>query len=290
MSPHPITITHTDVEWCEAFIRYAPRVFPRISFRKWYERGGWDEDYCAVAITAGEEIIANASLSRMTILLHGRELTGWQLGAVGVVPEHRGQGLQRMIMPRVLEFAASEDIMFLFANDDVLDFYPLFGFKRVHEVEFGADYAVTPARDRLRTLSLDSPEDRALLVRVAASASPLTELFGARNYGGVLLWYWTNFYQERLYYCAESDAILITEHEGDCLRICDVLARNRLDLRSYLPRVARAPARHIKFGFTPGEWWPDARPIGAYDESPLFVRGDHALPTVPFKFPMLAQT
>lgn len=63
-------------------------MFP-LSFRRWYELGGWDEDDCAIAITQGDDIIANVSLQRMTIVLRGRKLTGWQLAAVGVVPEER---------------------------------------------------------------------------------------------------------------------------------------------------------------------------------------------------------
>jgi GNAT superfamily N-acetyltransferase len=289
MDIDPIVVTHTDFAWQEAFMRYIPRVFP-LSFRRWHELGGWDENYCAIAIMQGDDIIANASLQRMTIVLHGRELRGWQLGAVGVVPEHRGKGLQRRIMPRVLEFASGEDMMFLFANDDVLDFYPKFGFKRASEVIFGADHEVVPAGNRLRTLSLDRPDDRALLARVSATARPVTELFGARSYGGVVLWYWTNFYPDCLHYCPERDAVLVATHDGDCLRICDVLASERLDLREYLPRVATAAAQRIEFGFTPGPWWPDAGPVADYTESRLFVRGPHEPPHTPFKFPLLAQT
>ena len=290
MDLQPFIITHVDAAWREAFLRYVPRVFPRASFRRWCELGGWDENYLAIAITEGDEIVANASLMRMSLVLQGRELTGWQLGAVGVVPERRGAGLQRIIMPRALDVAARNDVVFLFANDSVLDFYPRFGFRRAQEVVFGADHAVTPAKDRLRVLSLESADDRRLLARLAAEAKPVTEAFGARRYGSVLLWYWTNFYQDCFYYWEECDALVIAEQDGDCLRICDVLARERLDLTSCLPRVATAPAHRLEFGFTPGAWWPDARPVSPYSDSPLFVQGAHDLPAAPFKFPMLAQT
>ena len=267
-----------------------PQVFPRASFRRWYELGGWDERYCAFSMALGREIVANASLQRMTVILNGRELTGWQLGAVGVVPEWRGKGLQRQIMPRLLATATDDDIVFLFANDDVLDFYPLFGFERRIETVFGAECVIAPAGDSLRTLSLDSAGDRALLARLSMQAGGVTDRFGARNYGGVLLWYWTNFYEGCIHYCAQDDAIVVAEQEADLLRICDVLARAPIDLRSYLPCIATTPIHRIEFGFTPEAWWPDATPIAQYRDSPLFVRGNHPLPGEPFKFPMLAQT
>src|SRR5262245_58296198 len=93
-----LSITHTDNEWHEAFLQFLPRVFPRISFRHWHEYGGWDERYVAFALAQGEQLIANVSLSRMDLVLHGRALRGWQLGAVATAPEWRGRGLQRQLL------------------------------------------------------------------------------------------------------------------------------------------------------------------------------------------------
>ena len=201
-----------------------------------------------------------------------------------------GRGNDAVIGIALLDSVDEKDIVFLFANDTVLDFYPLFGFKRVIESVFAAEYNVKPAGEPLRALSIDRAEDLALLARVAATAAPTTREFGARDYGGVLLWYWANFYDGCFYYCEAEDAIIVAELEGTTLRICDVLARTPFDLRSYLPRVAKDAAQRIEFGFTPGAWWPDARVIADYTDSPLFVRGAHRLPEAPFKFPMLAQT
>jgi predicted N-acetyltransferase YhbS len=290
MSLQSLTITCRDHHWHEAFIDYVPRVFARASFRRWYRLGGWNEDYVAFSIADGTDIVASASLQRMNIVLRGEWLTGWQLGAVGVVPQWRGRGLQRRIMQRLLGSVDEKDIVFLFANDTVLDFYPLFGFRRVIESVFAAEYDVEPASEPLRALSIDRADDLALLARVAAAAAPTTREFAARSYGGVLLWYWANFYDGCFYYCEAEDAIIVAELDGATLRICDVLARTPFDLRSYLPRVVKHAAQRVEFGFTPDVWWPDARVIADYMESPLFVRGAHRLPEAPFKFPMLAQT
>jgi predicted N-acetyltransferase YhbS len=290
MSLQSRTITCRDHQWHAAFIDYVPKVFPRASFRRWYGLGGWNEDYVAFSMAAGTDIVASASLQRMNIVLRGEWITGWQLGAVGVLPQWRGRGLQRQIMHRLLGSISEKDIVFLFANDTVLDFYPLFGFKRVIENVFAAEYDVKPASEPLRALSIDRADDRALLARVAATAAPPTRQFGARDYGGVLLWYWANFYDGCFYYCEAEDAIIVAEHDGATLRVCDVLARTAFDLRSYLPRVAKEAAQRVELGFTPEVWWPHARAIAEYTDSPLFVRGAHRLPEAPFKFPMLAQT
>jgi hypothetical protein len=51
-----------------------------------------------------------------------------------------------------------------------------------------------------------------------------------------------------------------------------------------------APVTRIELCFSPERIWPCAQPCHEYTESPLFVRGNFAFPSQPFKFPMLAQT
>ena len=90
--------------------------------------------------------------------------------------------LDSMIPARtLLAQTAADDLVFLFANHQVLDFYPRFGFRRAREWLFRAEHHALPAGTPLRTLDLDSADDRALLRRVAARAEPVTTLFGARN-------------------------------------------------------------------------------------------------------------
>jgi GNAT superfamily N-acetyltransferase len=290
MNLRPITITHTDTAWHEAFLEFVPQVFPRISFRRWYQHGGWTERYSACALVEGDRILANASLNRMQIVLRDQPLSGFQLGAVGTLPELRGQGLQRKLIPYLLEHVGAGDLVFLFANHQVIDFYPRFGFQHVRESLFHADHRANPAGPALRTLDVGSEADRALLRRIAATAQPVTTSFGARNYGTTVLWYWLNFTRHRkLVHVPEHDALLVIDQSDDLLRIYDILSAQPFELAPYLPRIIAAPIGRLEFGFTPERYWPAAAPRVDYTDSPLFVRGPHALPAEPFKFPMLAQ-
>ena len=290
MTRNVVVIDAHRVELHEAFMRYVPQVFPSISFRRWYELGGWHPGYRAFAIFEGDRIVANASLQRMNLLVRGQRVTGWQFGAVGVLPDLRGRGLQQHLMSDVLKRIDQRDLVFLFANEDVLDFYPKYGFKRVTEWLFGIEIDIEPATSSLRRLSVDSPEDRALVARIAASAQPVTERFGAEDYGGCVLWYWTQFHKDDVYYHAGDDAIVVAEEDVEVLRIVDVLAARSIDLPAYLPQLATRPTQHVEFGFTPERYWPRAQPLCEYLESPLFVLGNANLPSGPFKFPVLAQT
>ncbi len=286
----PITITHEDRLWHEAFLRFVPKIFPRITFRGWYEHGSWDDRYTVFALVEGDELIASASLYRLQLVLRGQPVRGFQLGSVGTLPEHRGRGLQQEILPRLLASTSDDDLVFLFANHHVLDFYPRFGFERVHEHLFRVERAVQPEGAPLRTLDIESADDRALMLRVAKRAQPVTTLFGASDYGTVVLWYWSNLYRKGLRYCAELDVIFVVEQSGELLRIYDVIASTTPDLAPQLPRLIDKPITAIETGFTPTRFFPNAKPQADYTDSPLFVRGPHRLPDEPFKFPMLAQT
>lgn len=94
------------------------------------------------------------------------------------MPEWRGKGLQRRLMRAVLDHADGE-VLLLFSNDTVLDFYPRFGFER--EDVHGMEREIAPASGYLRRLSIDALDDLALLSRVCARSAPVTERLGARG-------------------------------------------------------------------------------------------------------------
>lgn len=290
MNTNVVLIDEHRVELHDAFLSFVPQVFLSARFRRWYALGGWSSSYRSFAMFDADRIIANVSVQRMELIVGGHARVGWQLGAVGVLPDYRGRGLQRILMQHVLALLPSDDIVLLFANEDVLEFYPLFGFRRVTEWLHGAEHSITPGSGMLRRLSVDSADDRRLLARLAASAMPVTERFGARNYGDVSLWYWTNFHADHFFHDERDDAIVVAEQDMEVLRILDVLATRPIDLASYLPQLVSEPLEYIEFGFTPERLWPEAEPLCEYLESPLFIRGEISLPSAPFKFPVLAQT
>jgi GNAT superfamily N-acetyltransferase len=301
MPLHALTITHEDRTWQGAFLDFIPQVFPRVDFHEWHTLGGWNDSYVAYAWADGERIVANVSVSRMELSLQGQSVRGWQLGAVGTLPEYRGRGLQRSLLTRVLgvldAVAAPESahpthnaLTFLFANDRVLEFYPRFGFTRVEESQFVAAHSVLPAGPALRALALTDPADRALVERTARAGEPVSPSFGARDYGGLLLWYWSNFFANGLRYVAEHAAIVAVEQLGNVLHIHDIISPKPFDLASYLPRLIEQPIEQLAFGFTPTRYWPSAQAVSGPTDSPLFVRQGPPLPDRPFRYPQLART
>jgi ribosomal protein S18 acetylase RimI-like enzyme len=283
-------ITHADARLHEAFLRYVPRVFPRADFRAWYVRGGWTDDYEAHVLAEGDEVVANVSVMRMRLVVDGCEVRGAQLGAVGSVPEWRGRGLMRPLLERVLEGLEREaELVLLYANEGVLDFYPRFGFRRARESLFELAVSLDPAASPAPRVDLDDPAQRAAWLRACARSPPPTERFGARAYGSAALWHACAFYRQDVHVLAEGEAYAVAVQRGDTLELLDVAAPRPFELLPALPRVLRRPIARIRFGFCPERWCPGATAVGESDDL-LFVRGGPSLPAAPFKLPALAQT
>jgi predicted N-acetyltransferase YhbS len=286
MSLEMIRIDAETNEWHEPFLGFVPRIFPGVDFRLWYARCGWPPSFVVRALVEGTEIVSSVARSAMQVVVGGRPCSAWQLGTVGTLAERRGRGFAARLLREVLAQAAAEPL-FLFANDTVLDFYPRFGFERAEEHGFVVERRVRPAPDRARRLELGEPEHRRLVERLGASALPVTERFGARNYGTTLLWHLTYSHPEDVYYLDDQAAVIVARASGDVLTVYDVVAEHAFDLGAALPRVIEREIARFEFGFTPERWFPSAAPERPHRE--LFVRGIR-LPTEPFRFPVLAHT
>jgi GNAT superfamily N-acetyltransferase len=276
----------TDVDvhanWCQ-LIR---AVFTRADFQRWIEWGCWNADYQAYALFDGDTPVANVSRTRTRLLLDGQECRGWQLGAVCCLPAYRGGGRAKRLMQAVLA-DCNDDPVLLFANPNVLDFYPRFGFRPREEWIFGVEHVAVPAASRAPALDPADPAMRALILRLAADGRACSERFGARGHGEIILWYLANGFTAAPLQPL-PDVLVFCQQADDSLTIDEVLCANEIDLPTLLPQLIEAPIRRVRFGFTPDRWWPQARPVGIDADADLFVRGFD--PAGAHRFPLLART
>lgn len=275
--------THLHPAYCD----YVSRVFASADFRRWCDWGQWGEGYLAFCVIQDGRVVANASAMRMRLVVEGAEVEGWQLGAVGCVPELRGRGLADAAMRAALAHCADAPVL-LFANDSVLDFYPRYGFTPAPQSVFGVDWPAMPQGEPAPVLDLADPAVRHDFLRAAAVARPSSARFGARDYGRTATWYAANGYASALRKL-DDDVWIFADIDQDVLTIEDVFASGPVDWPAAIARVIDRPIRRIRFGFTPERCWPRARAIGEEDDAGLFVRA-LALPAAPSRFALLART
>ncbi|GMV28126.1 MAG: hypothetical protein AMXMBFR59_02510 [Rhodanobacteraceae bacterium] len=274
----------------EHFHAFVPLTFRRVDFRRWDERGGWNDDFTAWLLEEDGEVVASVGVTRMRLIVGGEARDGYQLGAVATHPGRRGRGHSRVLLEGVLaHIDADASPVLLFANESVLAFYPRFGFRAVAQQRFDAQTTVLPAAVTASACEVADAAARQRLAALCRAAAANDSVFSARDYFSTLLWHLT-YRPIQAYWLDDGHAIAAVERRDDVLVLHDIVARRPFDLAAALPSLIDAPVSRIEFGFAPWRWWPNATPAGRYAGSPLFVRGiGHAL-AEPLRFPDLAQT
>jgi len=274
------------------FFVFVNTVFPGLDFRIWHDRGCWDDPYIPFSIIENDRIVSNVSITKMKILLNGKQINAIQFGTVGTIPEYRNRGLSRYLMEYVLDKYKNEiDFYFLFANETVLDFYPKFGFKRHNMHIFRSDRGYPDAKTTARKLNLDNQGDFDLVRNTLKNRIPVTQLFGAADYGFITMWHVLNLYPDNLFYFENEQAIVIASEQNDKLHVMDVIASRPVDIDSLIPGVtSNRKLKSVSYYFSPDQLNYRYDDIEPDDDSPLYVLGDIDLGSNPYHFPATAQT
>ncbi|MBD3107542.1 GNAT family N-acetyltransferase [Bacillus sp. AGMB 02131] len=237
-----------------SFNELAKRVFG-IDFKQWYEKGCWNDNYICYSYVAGEKVIANASINKMTIVQNGSEFKAIQIGTVMTHPDYRNQGLSGKLMEHIIaKYEQDYDFIYLFANETVLDFYPKFGFETMQESNFSlsiSDLKRQPSA--LRQLHADNPEDFELMKKFAEKRVPVSSRLGVKNNEHLLMFYLILVFADDIFYIEEEEAIVIfTQAEGE-LHLFDVISKSKTDLRAVLRRIAADETEIVHFYFIPDD-------------------------------------
>lgn len=114
-------------------------------FENWYNEGYWTENFQPYCYIDNDVVIANASVNKLTLIVKGERKQAIQISTVMTHPDYRGKGLSSSLMNKILDdFNNQYDIIYLFANKEVLNFYPKFGFRSIEEYQSILDYIHEP--------------------------------------------------------------------------------------------------------------------------------------------------
>lgn len=226
-----------------------------ISFGKWHQEGFWNERYIPYSWADGDQIIANVSVNVLDLIINGTRKKAVQLGTVMTHPDYRRKGLSASLMNRVLEDYGNKcDIMYLFANDTVLDFYPRFGFRAVEEQLFSVKNAaphVSPEPGAIRKLDGSRPADLSFIHRFSSGRVPVSKRFGTEHAQGILMYYCMNVFHDDIYFLEDMEVIVVFRKENNRLDLYDVISRKEIRLPDIVEKIADSGIEQIVFHFTP---------------------------------------
>lgn len=224
-----------------------------IHFEQWHERGYWTEKYVPFSFVEGDRVIANVSVNLIDFTIEGEEKKAIQIGTVMTHPDYRNRGLSTDLLKSVLaEYRDEVDFVYLFANQNVLEFYPKFGFQAQQETLFSM-VPGTFGKVNARKLDMEEDADRDLAYGIARDRLPVSNRFGTKNTGELFMFYALYAFPDNLYYLEEEDAVVMFQRDGERIDLFDVACRENVDVRKIAEKLADGDTRQIVFHFTPEE-------------------------------------
>ncbi len=282
------------VKWRKSFFELAQQVFG-IHFDSWYEKKYWTDKYIPFSYIDREKVIANVSVNFIDLLIGGELKRGIQIGTVMTHPDYRNLGLSKKLLNQVIEeYRGSYDMMYLFANKSVLDFYPKFGFKPLNETQFSINYI--PSKDRskssIKRLSGNNDSDLNFIYQFAKNRIPVSSAFSTANTEELLQFYCINVFPNDIYYLENEEAIIIYQKtkEND-IHIYDIISQKEVNIEKIVHTIASEHTKKVVFHFTIDQQDElNIETITFHGNEVLFVRFENEV-NMPkqFKHPMTSQ-
>ena len=273
----------------ESFNDLAMKTF-ELDFRGWYNRGYWNDKYIPYSFVDEGKVISNASVNKMSIIIDGKMYKGIQIGTVMTDENYRNKGLAKQLMQHIMkEYENTYDFMYLFANDTVLDFYPKFGFTRLHESEFSLDLAKSSIQRSIdaKVKQLTIENDLALIEKFAKNRHVNAMILDVENNESLLMFYFTLVFYEAIFYVEDLETIVLMEEEEDTLHIFDIISLNEPDVEAVLASIVNETTKKVIFNFTPGFSIEGmTATIMPNDDDALFVLTKESLLKGNFMFPL----
>ena len=225
-------------------------VFPGLSFEKWYQAGYWDGKlFNPTVLMDGDRIVSAVSVNKMYLKTGNNTSRMFiQLGGVMTSPAYRKQGLAMTLMDKILsDWEDKCDGIFLFANDEVLDFYPKFGFKAVDEYQYKMEILADEYAEKAINLNMSNKHDVDCLLNHYKKGNPFS-VINIDNVG-LLMFYCLKYNCHDVYFVDSEDAVVIAGHEGNDMVVYDIFCDAGRNMRNILTAVADENTRTVYFGF-----------------------------------------
>lgn len=260
------------------------------NFKQWYEDGYWEDKYIPYSLLDGDKVVSNVSVNIMDFLILGEQKRYVQIGTVMTDEEYRGQGLSRALMEVVLkEWEDKCDLIYLFANDSVLDFYPKFGFDVCNEYQYSINKIKEDKSEKIRKMSMDNYNDREIVYNMVCNTTSFSKV-SMKNNTSLIMFYCTYFMKDSIYYIEDYDAVVICDFNEDVLYVQDVFATKEVNLDNIINAMMKEETKKVVLGFTPNNISSYEKSLVNEENTTLFVkmRKDNPFKTRDLMFPVLS--
>jgi ribosomal protein S18 acetylase RimI-like enzyme len=201
-----------------------------IDFEEWYKYGYWGDRYITYSLLDNDTVVSNVSVSIMDFLILGEKKRYIQIGTVMTDSEYRGRGLCRVLIEKVLkEWEDKCDLIYLFANDSVLEFYPKFGFRQTNEYQCSMNVVKKHKSDNIIKMDIFNKKHRELLYNTVSNTVSFSKISMVNN-ASLVMFYCTSFMKDSIYYIENYNTIVIANFDDSKLYLQDVFSTKKVEL------------------------------------------------------------
>ncbi|MGN7478318.1 GNAT family N-acetyltransferase [Solibacillus silvestris] len=260
----------------QSFFKLAESTFG-LEFAQWDALGYWNDMYCPYAFEAGGEIVANVSISSGTMILDGQYVKAVQIGTVMTHPKFQGQGLSKKLMEKVMEDTTEADILYLFANESVLGFYPKFGFETRTQATFtiaAKDLSIAPAE--VKKVNIMDADTRKLFYEAVMHRMPISLKMSMLQNENIVMFHALTQYRNDIYFVPKFHAFVIAKEYESSLQLIDVISKNLVDLTELLNSLP-IKKQKVELCFTPDKLSIPVQEGVFKDDGAMFVKNQREL-------------
>jgi predicted N-acetyltransferase YhbS len=243
-------------------------------FEEWYKNGYWKGRYIPYSLLDGSDIVSNVSVNIIDFMVLGEQKRYIQIGTVMTDMKYRNLGLNKFLMDKVIEeWKDKSDLIYLFANDSVIDFYPKFGFVKVDEHQHSKEIILENTTSSAIKLDMSDEKNKKLLYDAAQGSVGFSQIY-MRDNASLVMFYCTSFMKENVYYIKDMDAFVIAEFDDNLLYLNDVFCTRNIQLNDIIKAIANKDIRKVVFGFTPKDTAAFDEAVLQQEDTTLFMLGD----------------
>ena len=217
----------SDKKLRESFNNLSKKVFG-LDFEPWYQNGFWKDNYIPYSVVIDDQVVSNISVNICNFVFDGKEVHLIQLGTIMTDPEYRGKGFSKLLMNCIhKEYENKVDGIYLFGNDSVKDFYPLFGFKTQKEFQYSKIVVVKNDRT-IVSVPMNNKIDWIKMVEVIKHKKQMSRFYMSENID-LYMFYLSQFMNNNVFYIKEDDAYVVAEVDGGTLTLHAIFGDANID-------------------------------------------------------------
>lgn len=236
-----------------------------LSFERWHQLGYWNNKYIPHVLLKDGCVVSSISVNIIDMKHGDRIHRCIQLGTVMTDDKYRKKGLSKYIINQIIdEWKDKCEHIYLYGNDDVVNFYPKFGFVKYDEYQYSMKYKdllKLEVRDNLKNtdfikLDMSCKKNRQLLFELYMQGNMFSKYYMCDNFD-LFMFYCTQFLDNNIYYSKKYNVSVICEFDVDDLICYEIIGQtdyNMLDiLYNFITCNNKNSVSNIVFGFTPAK-------------------------------------